>query len=647
MPNADGSIIIKADVDDKDAEKRLNQLNKTIEKTEKTISRLEKKKLTLVDDALRLGFALDEAKKKLEYMKSGVEFFPESSISEQAQIVSDLQKQFNAADKKAEDVANKIKDISEELGESKIEAGILAEKMTTLGYQAGEAAEKVEKSFNKFKMRLREVLRSALVFTLITQSLSKFREWMGRVVQTNAEATAAMARLKGALLTLAQPLVGVLIPAFTAFLNVLTAIVGEISKIVSGLFGATVEQSAEAAENLQSEVDALNDTGAAAKKAGKSLASFDEINKLSSNQSEGAGGGNTNTENIAPDFSWMDGVTDKLAQIAKDVLLIGAGFALWKIASSLPGQLGKILSILGGLLIAMGGILLFYEGFTDAWENGVDWGNLAAMIAGVAAAAFGLYVVFGSIGAGIALVVGGIAMLVLGFRDVIKNGANMKNTLLIIAGIIATGLGIALLTGSLIPLLIAGIIAIIAAVIAWQGNLGEFAEAFRQIFDGIIDFFVGVFTGDFERAWKGIRNVVIGIINAIVIAFESFINAVIDGLNWLISKANSLADTVGIGSFIPEIPKLKLPRIPYLAQGAVIPPNREFLAVLGDQKNGTNIETPLSTMVEAFRTAMRDMNMSGGQSEAYLMVDNEVLGKIIYKLYNKESHRVGVKLSEA
>ena len=48
------------------------------------------------------------------------------------------------------------------------------------------------------------------------------------------------------------------------------------------------------------------------------------------------------------------------------------------------------------------------------------------------------------------------------------------------------------------------------------------------------------------------------------------------------------------------------PQIPKLAQGAVIPPNREFLAVLGDQKSGTNIEAPLSTIEQALRNVLAE-----------------------------------------
>lgn len=648
MARADGSIIVKADVDDRNAEKKLSQLNKTIENTEKKLSDLQAKRLPLVEQAKELGVALDEAKAKLSYMESGTEFFPDSAIKQQTAAIKQMQKEWDAVNNKLDDVNGKISAEASELAAAKQEAGNLTARMTSFGYKAGEAVDAASFSLDRFKTRILKLAKRILVFSLITMALRGVREWMGKVVKTNGEATAAMGRLKGALLTLAQPLVNVVIPAFTALLNVLTAIVGEVSRIVSGLFGTTAEQSAEAAKGLQEEVDALEATGAAAKKSGKSLASFDEINRLSAPGSAGGGG---QAETVAPDFSWADGISEKMRQIARDVLLIGAGFALWKIGSALPGTIGLILTKLGGILIALGGFKLLYDSITDAWENGIDWGNLAGMLAGVAAAAVGLWLAFGPvlgpIAAGIALVVGGLAMLVTGFNDVIKNGANLQNVLTIIAGIIATGLGISLITGTWIPLLIAGIASIVVAIIAWQGNLEEFADAFKHIFGGIADFLKGVFTGDVELAVKGIQNIVIGVVNAIIIAFESFVNTVIDGINWLIKKANSIAGAVGIKKTIPEIQKLDLGTIPYLAQGAVIPPNREFMAVLGDQKSGTNIETPLATMIEAFRTAMRDMNMSGGQNEAYLVIDDEVMGKVVYNLYNKENRRVGVKMSGA
>ena len=84
--------------------------------------------------------------------------------------------------------------------------------------------------------------------------------------------------------------------------------------------------------------------------------------------------------------------------------------------------------------------------------------------------------------------------------------------------------------------------------------------------------------------------------------------------------------------------------IPALARGAVIPPNREFLAVFGDQKSGTNIETPLPTMIQAFKQALAESGLAG-RNEAVLMLDRDVLGRVVYKLNKSESNRIGVSLT--
>ena len=188
-------------------------------------------------------------------------------------------------------------------------------------------------------------------------------------------------------------------------------------------------------------------------------------------------------------------------------------------------------------------------------------------------------------------------MIVTAFKDIIENGANLQNALLLIAGIVATGLGFYFLTGSVVPLVIAGIAAIIAAILNITGNLEEFAKNLKEnILGGIIQFIKGVFAGDWESAWEGIKKVFKGIWNSIVIIVESAINFIIKGLNWLISKINTIQFTVpswvpGVGgkSIGAHISTLSEVRIPRLATGAVIPPNREFMAVLGDQKSGTFI----------------------------------------------------------
>lgn len=672
MANADGSVVIRVDADDKKAIKKLDDVAKKANDVRKG---LDGKSILINTDVSQAEREIDRLRTSIGKLEEDIRVKERLALETQnakamarvrskmaidsgdAATAQKMAKEWDRLDAKAKRYAEQINEAQVRLDVEKETAGNLAQAVLKAAEETGEASRNAEKmnaavkkaakSAEAFGKRIKSVVQGALVFTVITQGLSKLRDWLSDVVSANSAASASIAKLKGALLTMVQPLVQIIIPAFIALVKVLTAVVSVIANVVSSLFGSTAKESAGAAKSLNEQKNALQGVGSAAKSAGKQLASFDEINKLS-----GESGGSSSAD-IAPDFSFMDSISDRLKNIAKDVALIGAGFALWKISEKLPGMLGDIGTKVAGIAIAIGGLLLLFDGLKDAWENGVDWGNLTEILAGAAAAAFGLYTAFGKVGAGIALVISGAAMIVTAFKDIISNGANLKNTLLLIAGIVATGLGFFFLTGSVIPLVIAGIAAVVVAVLGLTGNLEEFCQNLKEnILGGLIDFITGVFTGDWTKAWEGIKKVFKGIWNGIVMILESAVNLIIKGVNWLIGKLNSLLensllakglDLIGIEfRGIPQIPEVHIPR---LAQGAVIPPNREFMAVLGDQKSGTNIETPLATMVQAFKQALAESGY-GGSNEAVLVLDKEVLGKVVYRLNKAEGTRIGVNLAE-
>ena len=75
---------------------------------------------------------------------------------------------------------------------------------------------------------------------------------------------------------------------------------------------------------------------------------------------------------------------------------------------------------------------------------------------------------------------------------------------------------------------------------------------------------------------------------------------------------------------------MSVPKIPQLAKGAVIPPNREFLALLGDQKRGTNIEAPLSTIEQAVSNVLSKSSQTGPVT-IVLQVGTQRLGSVVLK----------------
>ena len=116
--------------------------------------------------------------------------------------------------------------------------------------------------------------------------------------------------------------------------------------------------------------------------------------------------------------------------------------------------------------------------------------------------------------------------------------------------------------------------------------INGFIDGARQIIGGGMDIVVGIFTGSGDRIIVGLRGVVNGFISIV----EGLLDGVITGV---VGFVNGIADGL---SRIPgvDIPSISFTSVnlPRLAGGAVIPPNREFLAVLGDQRSGSNIEAP-------------------------------------------------------
>lgn len=150
---------------------------------------------------------------------------------------------------------------------------------------------------------------------------------------------------------------------------------------------------------------------------------------------------------------------------------------------------------------------------------------------------------------------------------------------------------------NIVPVIVPIVNAIVTVVGNAIGGIMDKITFLLQGLTGLINFIVGTFTGDWTRAWNGIRDIFSGIINSISSMIETFVNGASSMINGLIGAFNKITGIVGIPS-IPDIPKLKIPK---LATGAVIPPNAPFMAMLGDQKHGTNIEAPLDTIKQAVR----------------------------------------------
>ncbi len=814
------------------------------------------------ESVVRYDDKLKEARNNLESLKSAAEELQgeHSKVTNEIRISDDVLR----------GARDQLESMTTKAGELQQKINAAAEKTKKLD----NYAKKADKAMGRFGRRLKSVVAGALVFNVVSAGMRKFVEWGGKVIKSNDKAQAAIAKLKGALLTLAQPLVEVLIPAFTTFVQILSEAAAAAAALVSKLFGKTAEQSAEAAKNLNAEMEALEGVNSASKKAGKAMASFDEINQVGGGEKDqGTSGG------IAPDFggalaSMEAQILTSMGLVAIGALLtftgnilIGIGmialgaYGLFSAAQEDPetvktmlsGWLGQALVIAGVVAVALGLLLAFtghvllgvgliafgaaaiateatlapdaIKDMLTSWLGGVlviagmvavvlglillaipshmllgvglialgaaalvtaiafNWEEITNMLKGqigaitavvsTALLALGAILTFSGVGIpiGIALMAAGavgLAASVAANWDTIVNfiKENIETISTVISaatlaiGAILTFSGINMLVG--IPLLAAGAAGLISAVTAnWnaieealQGPIGAvvgiisgalivlgiilvasgvgiplglglllvgaagMAATVKANWDYIIDALQGpigdalaiasgallvlgiilLFTGagiplglgliaagaaglvaaiapnwntilDALKAmwaailawWNGVvvpafqkvgRVFADYVINPLLAAVEGFINFFIKGINFLIDKINSVSFDVpdwvpGIGGTkfgfnLKRVTEISLPR---LAQGAVIPPNREFMAVLGDQKSGTNIETPLETMVQAFRQAMSESGGGGRNITVILELDRREFGRAVYKANNEETQRVGVRLA--
>lgn len=641
--------------------------------------------------------------------------------------------------------------ISVEDAMQKLQSGISGElePLRRLGYDLSQAKLEqtaltlgIEKSVSAMTQAEKAELRYYAIMTQVTTAQGD----MAR----SLEAPANQLRIFQAQLTQASRAIGnIFIPILQKILPIAIAvlrIIRELADAIAKLFHFKLtEIDYSGVGNLASGAEdaaaGFDDAASAAKELKKSVMGFDELNILNGNTASGSGSagvsGGSGFDFELPEYGFLndvskqaDEVTQKLKNALPWILAIGAGFAAWKLGPKLGLDLQKTI----GLAVGIFGALTLVQNILDSIVNGVTEENMTGMIFGMTLAVTGLYVALGPVAGGITAIVSGLAVLAVAFSDAEKSGWNFQNQMLAIAGILAAGVGIGILTGSWIPLLIGMIAALLlsitvstghgeelirgvketlqgfidffagiftgdtertakgiegifsglkgiigsvidgirdwlnglldwidkktngklkplitgikAIVTAVFGNIkqtvGNVIDDIKTIFSGLIKFISGVFSGDFDKAWEGIKDIFKGIWNTIIDLLNGAINIIIKGLNWLIKQMNKISFDVpswvpfvggkSIGVNIDYISENVLPR---LAKGAVIPANDEFLAVLGDQTHGNNIEAPEGLIRKIVREE------SGGSGEVHVtIVLDSVTGKKLFETVVRENNAV-------
>lgn len=564
----------------------------------------------------------------------------------------------------------------------------------------------------KMASRLKGIALSLFVFSWIRkgfnamvsaaktgfQSLAKYsRDYNAAMSATQSEC----AQVKYSLAAAFEPIATTVLPYITRLISGLNKAIEAMGKFLAIISGKSTYTRAK-----QQVIDYAKSLNTASKSAQGALAAFDDINVLQKNESDtGAGGELTGADAFETaaitdeDVSLFEKVKEIIGDILELLILVGATMAILGVGGPLTGIIGTLLIILG--------LLEFISGYLDAWENGVSFDNLKTSLLGLMAILLGIYLLFGPMALGIAMIIGGIALLVLAIKDIVENGLTMKNCILLIVGAVVTMIGIFIAFGSTAAVAVAAVvggiamvvlaikdmlengvnmqnsillavgcvaaligifvlfgstaamivgaivavIAIFAAMIAIAGNGQEAIATLKSMFKNFADFFKKIFAGDVEGALESLKAAGKDFVNIVIIMAESLVNCIIKGLNWLIDKINSIhfevpdwVPVIGGKTMGPNIPKVNEVSLPRLATGGIT--NGPTRALIGEA--GREAVLPLENntgWMDDLADKLAARIPSGGGGIAYLQIDGKTFGKLALPYIKSENSRIGVSFS--
>ena len=672
----DGKIVFSTKIDNANVDKDLKRLEHKIRQAEESISKNKNAKLPLVNQADELKSRLDKAKAKAEMLRQEmaainsamepgsapgdyVEAYVKQSgvqdaLQAQEKEVAVLQKQWDGVNNKIDGYDAKIKMAQDSITANTAKANELSLQMTGSGAKMSAAFASARAAAARFEQRIISLGKRILVFSVIASAFRAIKNYMDQLLSKNQEYTAQLAQLKAALATAFQPIYEFILPGLMAVLRVLTSIVMIVANVLSALGGKTLGQSSKSAKALNEEADAIGAVGGAAKEAKKELAGFDEINTLGSPDSSGGGGGGVG--GATSDFADFDTAEYKAKIDELTMYLSGAMLALGAILAFSGTNIPLGIGLMAAGAIGLASVGKATWGAIDSDVKGTV--QRITVLLGAAALVLGAILAFTGIKVGL-----GLALIGIGAASMV--GAAMINwnsmpdalksplaqiVLLASAAMLALGLVLAL-SGINMPLGIALIAASAVGMVSVGAlNWNAIQERLQTVWAGIKQWFtthvqpkltLSYWQSKFSTIADALVQKIRDGVNTGIALFNRFISWINEKMRLSWGDFSVLGEKViNAGTF----QLLTLPQIPMLAQGAVLPANKPFLAMVGDQKNGTNVEAPLETIKQALAEVMA---MYGGDGDIVIRFEGDLaqLARVLAPVITRENKRVGPSLA--
>lgn len=393
---------------------------------------------------------------------------------------------------------------------------------------------------------------AAAIYEHNSKALLDYNQAQANLKIQLADVAAKLLPLITAFSNVAAVVLGILKPAIEVIVQVIATLCQWIITAINwlgaffGIFSdgkASVSKTNDninkATTSMKNYGSAIGGAAAAAKELKKQTMGFDELNVVQSPTSTGGGGGgggggsvpsldNVQMPNIElPSLDDFNTDVDKARKSVQALLLLigSIGAAMWLIPRweevfdlkdtlKAPELLKvKIRELVAELMIVAGTILLI-KGYFDAWVNGVDWGNLIEILAGLGLVLGGIGLLFGNVAVNLGLIMSGILLLVLGIKDLVENGYSMQGVIIVLIGAVATFIGVIwLLNASLLacPLtwIVVGVMAVVAAFVILWNECEGFRNFWINLWETVSTWVVNAFKNIvnwFKQAWADIKD---------------------------------------------------------------------------------------------------------------------------------------------
>ena len=394
--------------------------------------------------------------------------------------------------------------------------------------------------------------------------------------------------------SLGQILTRLLAPLVRALNEIIVAANGAAVSL-GNLFGLNTEPEGlvEGATETEEALEGANKAAVALK---KSLAGFDKLNLLSASGSKNSGSGaNSNASDINPDEVVESG--EAVEKTADDKIL-PALKRVWDGFKNFGAYIRDLCSGLGEWWSVLG------RQFSELWKN-----NLKPFIEKTGSFLSALW--HDILVPLLAWIIGGINVLV-----------------------------------SAISLVLGTLVAKLGAILI------DCCSGIMVALKGLVDFISGVFTGNWEKAWNGVKNIFVGVWEAIWAILKGILNWIIGGVNALIRGMNKIS--IDVPQWVRDLGwtdatkwGINIPEIPKLATGGYVKANTPQLAMIGDNKHEGEIVAPESKITEAVNAAVgpliaeiRQLVAAVGKGGSGQTIKLYVDGKQLFEWFVKQNNSI-------